>query len=470
MKKEFMKKITGLIAAALFFAALAFTGCGNGDSANTIGTSNEEFFLGAYSTPPNGEIGDAPWGLQPSSNTEESWRILKEAGYNYAIPIWHDFTHANIITTLTNAQKVGVKVIIEDRVPVGIPEIMRASSGVSYEETAEKISKAEDAIKSRYDGYTEFESFAGIVVIDEPSALYFDAIAAGQDWWLRNYPEYIYYVTLFPSYSSQGQLFGSGSTGIFREYVETFINKTNPAFISYDNYPLIRSGMQGTVHPSWLSDLEVFAEAGRENKIPFHMYFLTTQFVDRMAPQFYKEIAWQCYSAMAYGVRGLKTFTYWGYFVPDGNNQNLGTGLVDAYGNRMPVYYAVQEVFKEIRSFEKLYMNFTWDGTMTIGTSGIGSTFSGLKNRLKTLDGVSSAAATEDALIGQFKDKDGNRAYMVTNYATPYIGTPNTVTIKFNNAKKVLICKKGRQIVQTVKNNTIELEMGGGEGFFVIPL
>lgn len=59
---------------------------------------------------------------------------------------------------------------------------------------------------------------------------------------------------------------------------------------------------------------------------------------------------------------------------------------------------------------------------------------------------------------------------MVTNYTSPYRNESVSVTLKFQKANKVLICKKGRQIVQTLNNHTLTMNVGSGEGHFVIPI
>ena len=114
-------------------------------------------------------------------------------------------------------------------------------------------------------------------------------------------------------------------------------------------------------------------------------------------------------------------------------------------------------------------MNFTWEGTMPIGATG-GGAYALLRFPLKSLYGVKSATATEDTIIGQFKDKWGNKAYMVVNYSSPYKNVATEVTMQFENAKKVLIFKKGRQILQTLDNHTLKMTLGSGEGYFVIPV
>ena len=468
LKKILACAFSGIIATSCTF----MFGCGGEDyTAKTFSPSQEKMRLFAYDTPPNGCTDGAfpPYGLEPDFNTVENWKILKDVGYNYAIPTWHDYTDEHIIKTLTNAQANGVKVIIEDRVTPGIPNIIRSCANYAYDDVMAIIESNAASIKMRYDRFAEFDSFAGINAMDEPSAEYYAALAAGIDWWRENYPEHEFYSNLFSSYAEKSQLFGSKESGTYRKYVEDYVSTVNPDYLSYDFYALRRSGFSGIIHPNWLCDLELYATLGKQNNIPFYLYFLTTKHLIMAEINYYREVAWQCYSAMAYGVRGLQTFSYWSYFIPDQNTNNLGTGLVDAEGKPMPCYYAVQEVFSEIRAFEDLYMSFDWEETMSLGLTGSG-TYYGLVNRPEKLKGLKGAEATKDALVGQFKDKNGNLAYMVMNYASPFLNEDNKVTLDIENASHVLVCKKGKKIVEKLDNGKLELDMACGEGFFVIPL
>ncbi len=468
-----MKKIK--ITAMLLASALgivAFGACSGGaeENALSIGRSDEKFKLVCYGTPYYENIGETPYGAHPNQNTVENWQVISECGFNYAMPI-NDISHEHIIATLECAQAVGMKVLIMDYLPTGLPWLIKHSEGKSYNDTMAQIKQSEDVYISRYTEYATYDSFAGIHVIDEPSMDFYDAIAAGQDWWYEHFPEYEYYSNLLPSYASNLQLYGaaSGDGYKYTDYVDLFVRKNNPQYISYDNYPFQRSGISASIRPNYLFDLETFAEASKKYSIPFYCYQLCAQHLSYVGPETYREYAWQVYTALTYGCTGFQTFKYWAYMVPEVNSNNLGNGLVDPDGNAVPLYYAVQQVNKELTSFEDLYMNFRWEGTMPVGISG-GGAFSLLQHPLESLYGVTEATATGDAIIGQFKDRLGNRAYMVTNYTSPYLNEINSVTLKFKKANKVLICKKGRQIIQTLKNRTLTMDVGSGEGYFVIPI
>jgi len=472
-----IKKINILLLAFMSLFSLSVTVKSNTVKASEESTtsreikkSDKEFKLGTFYTPFNGNAGSAPYGNRPSDNTEENWKIMKDANFTFALPIY-DTNDEQIITSLKNAEKVGLKIYVMDYGIPGIYNIINNNQGKSFDEVKAVLDANTDKLIERYNNFAKYESFAGLHAFDEPSIDAYNAIAACQDWWYEHFGDYEFFVNIFPSYASNGQLYGSyvDEGYIYRDYVNIFCETVNPSVISYDHYTLMKNGLSGYVRPQWLSDLEAFALASKKYEVPFQLYILTTQHYSYYAPEYYRDVAWQAYSAMCFGVKGIQTFTYWGYQKPYSDTNNLGDGVVDADGNPTPVYYACQEVFKEIQDMAEYYMNFNWVGTMTIGTSGSG-TFALLTDSLEKVTGITEVVASEDALIGEFKDKDGNIAYMVNNYSLPYANKNNQITITFENTNKVLICKKGVKIVETLENNTLNLNMGSGEGYFIIPI
>ena len=83
---------------------------------------------------------------------------------------------------------------------------------------------------------------------------------------------------------------------------------------------------------------------------------------------------------------------------------------------------------------------------------------------------MNGAQATQDALIGQFKDESGNDGLIVVNFTDPAYGLRNTVSLDFKNASKVRVYKKGVAYDYQVLENHFELELGVGEGVFMIPV
>lgn len=143
-------------------------------------------------------------------------------------------------------------------------------------------------------------------------------------------------------------------------------------------------------------------------------------------------------------------------------------------GKKYPLYDYAKAVNREIHDFDHVYLNFDWNGTMPVlGTQSeqdYNLNFDGLNNPLAEVAALNGAQATQDALIGQFKDESGNDGLIVVNFTDPAYGLRNTVSLDFKNASKVRVYKKGVAYDYQVLENHFELELGVGEGVFMIPV
>lgn len=88
---------------------------------------------------------------------------------------------------------------------------------------------------------------------------------------------------------------------------------------------------------------------------------------------------------------------------------------------------------------------------------------------MESLDKISSVTATQDTLVGQFHDKDGNKGYVVTNFSDPYDELDDKVVLNFKDVNRAIVCRGGERKVYQIENNKLELDLGAGEGAFVIP-
>lgn len=94
----------------------------------------------------------------------------------------------------------------------------------------------------------------------------------------------------------------------------------------------------------------------------------------------------------------------------------------------------------------------------------------GFYKELTALNCATKVTATQDTLIGQFKDDEGRDALMVTNFTMPTDDTDDKVTIDFKDCNRAIVYENGERKVYEVKNNKLTLDIPSGEGVFVIPL
>ena len=187
------------------------------------------------------------------------------------------------------------------------------------------------------------------------------------------------------------------------------------------------------------------------------------------------DLTFQVYTDMAFGINGFTYFTYRKSFLG-----GFGGGCVENDVSCKPteVYYWAQETNEAINKFDHVYLSFDWNGVMGVnGKNNVAddpeyenASFMNLATPLKELDCAKSVSATEDTIIGQFKDKDGRDGLMVTNFSEPTTGLRDVVSFEFKKANRAIVYRNGERKIYEVKKNKLDLKLACGEGVFVIPV
>lgn len=401
----------------------------------------EEFRWVAYSTPPNANVGTegTPYEGNPDYNTVEHWQTLADCGFNYATSIHYDVTDEDKEKTLANAEAVGVKLLFPSTDKTNPDSLGYISDqGGTYQEAYNRIKANEGAIKERYKKFMKYESFAGIFGCDEPDATKFEAIAAAQDWFEDNYPQYEFYVNLLPEYASPEQLFGSlaGKSGYqsYADHVARFCETVNPYILSYDHYCLTDTY---SYFNGFFYNLAVSAINGKALEdaygweVPFYIYLQSMGFEWKAEIKYYEQWAWQVYNSLAFGVTGIQTFNYWPHMATIGNgNAPISNALVDRQGKKTKVYDFVKKTIDDISAIEKLYLSYDWQHTSAWQATGKGK--SGLLKKLEGWEGyldketgervrgysdIAAISTNQEILIGEFANRtnDKQKAYIVSN-------------------------------------------------------
>ena len=445
-------KITALFLAGILAASVC--GCAKENNALTAYASDESFRFAAYISPPPAGIGEGSLASNENHITVQDYRVMKDCGFNYTYSGYLR-NEQDVKAALQVADEVGgIKYLVRDD-----PDLNAMLYDTSHTQNWEER-KANVARK--WAQYAQYDSFGGAMAIDEPNANLFGNIRAVKDWYTQAFPDLEYNTNLLPSWASAAQL-GSAD---YDTHVSQFMQTVAPTQISYDYYPFIdRNGKQAFFRSEYFSNLETIAYAAKEAGVPFYVYLLTLKHLNYSEMTHYSDIAWQVYNAMTFGCRGAQTFTYWTLM------QEGQTGVVDGYGRPTACYYAIQEVIKEVRAMEHVFMNFRWQGSMAYvaDEDRPNVQLSAMRRTLASTPRIASYSSTEDIVIGTFNDADGADGFMVTNATLPADRKTATVTLKFNNADRVEIYAKGRGFVRQLHKGKLTLNVGPGEGWFVIP-
>lgn len=474
------KKFVSLSMSALMAVSLLGGCAGNGESAKKekpempVYTTSETFRVGNWGVPPHENTGYMEYANNPNYCTVEEWTKMRDCGFNLAIPT-EGVSVKEICRDLEMADAVGMKVLVRDQTSAGFETIIKFAKekGYTYDETREELEKRSEEIKAHIDEYKKYKSFQGVNAFDEPSMDYYEAIAACQDWFLKYYPEYEFYSNLLPVYATPKQLFGAsdGKGYAYPDYVGEFVKTVNPESLSYDHYPILQDWDESAyIKEDFLYNLNVFAKQAKKKNTPVYIYLQTMGFFSNLPITTYEEFAWQCYTSLSFGVRGIMCFQYWTQLQAQQYN-NVRDGIVDRDGTITPLYYKVQEVFDEIEAMQDVYLHYRWDGVRTYeGGRVINDMFTLVSDQLEKLEEIEAVECDEDIIVGQFKD-DAGYAYMVTNASVPF--EPKNANVKLTFGKEydyAMVVKKGTRSLVELEDHVLSMTLGSGEGYFVVPV
>jgi len=334
--------------------------------------------------------------------------------------------------------------------------------------------------------YSKFPAYGGEFFYDEPWPDDFDYIKNEAIKFSNKYSDKIFMCNLHscePFIDQWTECFCNGKQYTYEEYLSEYIdgilsNVNGPKYLSVDLYPLLDGrGRDNQILREYLYNLEATAKLTRGTDIIQHYFILTHGYNKRRAPASLADITFQYYSAMAYGVKAFSCFTYKQqkskeYIGFDGmlNWQVNSDGSYTSYTT--DIYDYVKEANEYLRSFENVYLSFDWKKTMAVkGSESVGENYcyAMLTENAVSLNNLKHVSASQDTLIGYFKDaKNNTDGYMITNFSEPSKNLTDDIELLFENHKKVRIYQKGKCTEQKLTKGKLSLSLTAGDGAFVI--
>lgn len=425
----------------------------------------EAFRFYAYMPPPPANVGTGELMDNPDYMTDQQYDWIKECGFNYAVSLYEQ-THETTIKALRMFSERGIKFFPQDKFQMRISDMY--NNGIT--EGAE-LEAAKAQFGANVQEYLQYDSFAGIYAADEPKRDKFDGLAYAQkafysfegtqnsEWW----------VNLLNSNHDTG-------FNTYADYAQASLSQIGASRLSFDTYPLL---VNSKIKALYFNDLATMAGVGQINETPFDTFVLTMAHWDYRSPENYDDIAWQVYSAMAFGTRGIEPFCYW---TTMSIGEGIKYGLVDHYGNRTQIWYSFQEVIKEVNSFQHMYMNADWQGVMKYTAdedypnNGLDIIPKQVKVEDKTqaivIDShpvLTKIKSDRDLVVGVFKDKDQRDAFLVTNITDPDFDKTAEVKLTFKDCNYAMVYKKGRKVLVKLDDGILQMNVGSGEGYYVVP-
>ncbi len=259
----------------------------------------------------------------------ETFRLVAEAGFSVNMSFLGS-REANL-KALELAQAAGLRLMVQD----------------------DRISKLVDDAALPLDvlakvvaDYRNHPAFYGYFVTDEPNASKFERLGAIIRRLKELDLEHPAYINLFPTYANEQQL----GTPTYEEHVARYLETVRPPFLSFDHYPVTRSGLR----PDYYRNLEVVRRMAVEHGLNLWAFTLVTPHAVYPPPTI-GHIRLQLWSDIAYGAKALQYFTF---ATPGGTDFNWGSGLVDKQGRPGPAYPLAREANAEIRRIEGLILRW----------------------------------------------------------------------------------------------------------------
>lgn len=440
-------KYCKLSAAALilvFVFVFALAGCTPANETYPEYEDNKSMWIGGWDVP---------------MNTLEDYQMAKDMGLTH---MFIDNMFAKKGTDayamqLQYCQQVGLKAI------VGMDTSLNNEAGVQLDETDYSVYPAVDMIN----------------VWDEPYMQNFEELANRIDRLNEIYDGKMQlYVNQSPYNPKTATQMVSSQEFLTAVWNQTLSKINGRKIFSTDIYPLIEKYGSYELDTGWLSKMEAYAnftKQYRDQGAEFHMFIQSYSDSDRRDVLSKADLSFQVYTDMCFGINGFTYFTYRKSFLG-----GFGGGCVENDASCKPTdtYYWAQELNSEIAKFDHVYLSFDWEGVTGINGSNNfvddptyeNPSFSQFATPLESLNGIKKVSATEDTLIGQFKDKEGRAGFVVTNFTEPTNMLKDVVSFEFANANRAIVYRNGERQIYEVKGGKLDLKLAAGEGVFVIPV
>ncbi|MBQ8494493.1 MAG: DUF4434 domain-containing protein [Clostridia bacterium] len=186
-----------------------------------------------------------------------------------------------------------------------------------------------------------------------------------------------------------------------------------------------------------------------------------------------RDIGFQVYTALAYGMKSINWFTYWEHW-DTGANTLDNTAMIKGDGTKNDHYEWVLNTHANVKTLEGVLLNYDWQGTIELdlpaydGNDDSWSTYTDADNARLVDGSVSNSGA---AVIGCLQDKDGFDGYLIANAQEPHKGGSSTVSMTFHSADQAIVYgADGSVTTVDLTNGAYSVTLAAGTGVFVIPV
>ena len=279
----------------------------------------------AYHRLPSGEFPIiASYAFYTPYITPQQFEWVKEAGFNV---IRQSLNPAQIDSCLDLAAKNDLYLLVS---PWNMQEV--------------------DKIKSITERFSGHPNTWGYRIADEPNISQFPHLKEVVDTLMKYDAGHNGFINLFADA-------GEKHLGVksYKKYVEDYVTTVNPAFLSFDFYP-VRNNKKGQpyVEYGYYASIETIARVARESNRPFWSYILSNRhwFYPKPTEGF---IRFQVFMALGYGAQGV---IYYTYLMPDFDKEKreYSDAPIGWDGKRTDTWNMVRNVNREVQNLSHVFL------------------------------------------------------------------------------------------------------------------
>ncbi len=297
-------------------------------------------------------------------------------------------------------------------------------------------------------------AYAGELLLDEPGKDLIPTVAEFTSHYEKTYPDKMWHVNLFPTYATIGI-----KTHSYEDYIDTWLDATNPRYLSYDSYPLLTDG---TIIDDYYYNLDLIRSKTLDRKIPFWTFVQTLSIArtpevpDKKDPN-EVDIRWQVWANLAFGAKGIQYFCYW---TPASTSEDFGDALIGLDGKATARYKYVKKLNTDIKKAGEILLHC--DAVGVIQTSPNPFPLYGIG--LSSFGPILSVSG-DDNIVGCFKDEDGQLKALI---APLLPGKSATVVLELDTKVKsvnIISDKKEREV--KVKKQQLKHKIAAGDAVLI---
>ncbi len=364
--------------------------------------------------------------FQKNARTEQGVKDLGESGIDLVFGVDNDREMLDLF------EKYGVSAVVGGVVP-GWFGGHGENAGTMCE------TNKREAYINGINAFVDHPAIVGIDAGDEPSSLDFPYYGQMIELMKELAPSKFPYLNIYPSYgmlasNTEEQTEKELGVPTYKDYVDIYAKNVNLPYLSFDHYYLTSS-------PDRLfSDLKTAADCCKEyGKKLYAVLQVNSLDPDHFVTE--EELAFQAFSAMAYGASAVS----WACYSAGWWNHNV----LDADGNKTEQYEKMKKVNHKMIALSKEYIKYACVDTVR-GTETTHGAFESIKS-------------TKEVLVGKFAN--GEKEAVFVSPEEYDSASENTLTVKVNGKATLYTTDKTIDLVP--ENGAYTITLTSAEPCFI---